>query len=195
MLSIVVAGMILAGNGTLANISAGTTGFAALGGVMTVLLGFLVQASTEEILFRGFLLPVLSSRTKVWIGVLVNTTIFALLHVMNPDTSILAVINTFLWGLFTSIWVLNEGSLWGVMAWHTAWNWAQSNVFGLNTSGQDVIGGTIFDFEFSGQSWLGGNTYGPEATIFCTIVLLVGIGIILLSLRKKRLALKYRGIN
>jgi len=46
-----------------------------------------------------------------------------------------ALANLALYGLFAALYALREGGIWGISAQHTAWNWAQGNIFGLQVSG------------------------------------------------------------
>lgn len=59
-------------------------GIAALGGVALVLIGWIVQGAAEEALIRGWTLPVIGARYKPWIGLLVSSLVFALLHGLKP---------------------------------------------------------------------------------------------------------------
>ena len=63
-------------------------GMAALGGVALVLIGWVVQGGAEEVLIRGWALPVIGARYKPWIGLLVSSLIFAGLHGLNPGVSL-----------------------------------------------------------------------------------------------------------
>ena len=71
----------------------GTTGLttldhiegAAVGGILIVLVGWLVQGAAEEIVTRGWLLNVIGARYRPWLGVLASVLIFSLLHGLNPN--------------------------------------------------------------------------------------------------------------
>jgi membrane protease YdiL (CAAX protease family) len=154
-------------------------GLAALGGVLLVFFpGWLIQGAAEEVLTRGWMLPTLASRYRPWIGILISSLFFAIMHGLNPNLSILAMINLALYGLFAALYALREESLWGICAFHSIWNWAQGNFFGLAVSGQDVSGGMIFNLMETGPDWLTGGAFGPEGGLATTIVLLLSMAII-----------------
>jgi hypothetical protein len=88
------------------------------------------------------------------------------------------MINLGLYGLFAALYALREESLWGICAFHSIWNWAQGNLFGLEVSGQSVSGGMIFNLMESGPDWLTGGAFGPEGGLATTIVLLLSMAII-----------------
>lgn len=152
-------------------------GRAALGGVLLVLPGWLVQGAAEEVLTRGWMMPVLAARYRPWIGVAVSSLFFAAAHGLNPNLTPLALINLLLYGLFAALYALREGSLWGICGFHAIWNWAQGNLFGLQVSGAELGGGTLFDLLETGPDWFTGGAFGPEGGLAVTLVLLTGIGL------------------
>lgn len=158
-------------------------GVAVLGGVLLVLVGWLFQGGAEEIITRGWLLGTVGARSRPWVGVLASAAVFGLLHALNPNVTVLGILNTILVGLFLALYALAEGGIWGVCAWHGAWNWAQGNVFGISVSGQTALGGTLADFVTTGPDWLTGGAYGVEAGLAATAVILLGIALILVVAR------------
>lgn len=155
-------------------------GTAALGGVIIVLVGWVVQGAAEEVLTRGWMMPVLAARYKAWVGILVSSLIFAVLHGMNPNLSLIALINLGLFGLFAALYALREGSLWGICALHSVWNWVQGNIFGFEVSGTNPSGGMLFNLMETGPDWFTGGAFGPEGGLAVTAMLLVGMSIIAL---------------
>ncbi len=154
-------------------------GFAALGGVIIVLLGWIVQGGAEEVLIRGWVLPVIGARYKPWIGLLISSLIFALLHGLNPGLSVIALINLALFGLFAGLYAMREGSMWGISALHSVWNWVQGNFFGFEVSGTNAGGGTLLNLKETGADWLTGGAFGPEGGLAVTIVLVIAIAVTL----------------
>lgn len=155
-------------------------GLSALGGVVIVLLlGWLIQGAAEEILTRGWMLPVISVRHKPALGIAVSSFFFALIHGLNPNISLLALVNLLLYGVFAALYALREGSLWGICAFHSIWNWAQGNVYGLSVSGQDTGVGSVINLMETGPDWFTGGAFGPEGGLAVTVVLLLGCAIIL----------------
>lgn len=150
-------------------------GVAAIGGVILVLIGWIIQGGAEEVLIRGWVLPVIGARYKAWIGLLVSSLIFATLHGLNPNLSVIALINLALFGVFAGLYAMREGSMWGISALHSVWNWVQGNFFGFQVSGMNAEGGTLINLMETGDDWLTGGAFGPEGGIAVTIVLLISI--------------------
>lgn len=161
-------------------------GTGVLGAVLLVYLGWAVQGPAEEILSRGWLLQAVGVGWGPVAGVLVSSVFFALLHSLNPNLSPISVLNLFLVGVFLALWVLHEGSLWGVFAWHSVWNWAQGNLFGYEVSGSSFAGGALLDLRETGPDAVTGGPFGPEGGLAVTAVVVVGIAVVLaLAARRK----------
>ncbi len=125
------------------------TGMAAIWGVLIVLAGWIVQGGAEEVLTRGWVLPVAGARYRPWIGLGVSALIFAAMHGLNDHLSLLALVNLALFGVFAGLYALREGSLWGISALHSAWNWVQGNIFGFEVSGMEAGGGSLLKLAVS----------------------------------------------
>ncbi len=154
----------------------GLQGVAALSGVALLLLGWLVVGTSEEMLYRGFVLQGLGARRWPWLGVAVSSLLFAATHI-SAWGSPLAVLNLALFGVLASLYALREGGLWGVCGLHVGWNWVQGSVFGLAVSGNDVPGGALLDLRADGPSLLTGGSFGAEASPAATVVLLLGVAL------------------
>ena len=144
-----------------------------------VLIGWVVQGGAEEVLIRGWVLPVIGARYKAWIGLLVSSLIFSLMHGLNPGLSAIALVNLALFGVFAGLFAMREGSLWGISALHSVWNWVQGNFFGFQVSGTNADGGTLINLMEIGADWFTGGEFGPEGGLAVTIVLVIGIAITL----------------
>ncbi len=136
---------------------------------------FVIQGPGEEVLCRGYLLPVLGARGGLWVGIAISSLIFAVLHLLNANVGPIPVLNLVLVGFFFCLYALKEEGLWGVFGWHTAWNWAQGSLLGLEVSGMaDVAAHPLFDLTETGPDWITGGPFGPEGGVAVTAVLLGG---------------------
>lgn len=175
MSSLAIGLMVLTGCASIEGGAERLQGSTALNSVLLMLAVFLVQAGGEEIVLRGWYLPVLGARYQPWIGVVISSIVFAAMH---APTRPIAIMNLLLFGLFAALYCLREGSVWGIWGWHTAWNWTQGNLFGLPVSGNELWGGTLWNLKGTGPSALSGAGYGLEGSLFGTLVLLAGIAIL-----------------
>jgi membrane protease YdiL (CAAX protease family) len=183
MLVIVVGMMSLSGHVTTER--GGTNSFdgaAALGATLLILLAWVVQGGTEEVITRGWYQGVVGARYRPWAGVAASTLLFAILHLTANSV---ALLNLLLFGLFLALYCLREGSIWGVCGWHTAWNWTQVKLFGLSVSGHDVPGGALMDLKPEGNQYLSGGDFGPEGSIYSTLIFLVGIAAVIMTTKSR----------
>ena len=160
-------------------------GISAIASVLVILFGWIIQGATEEIVTRGWLLNVLSTKYNIGVGLLISSTLFGLMHLTNPNVNYIAVINIILVGLFYGLYVIKTNDLWAVCGMHSAWNFAQGNIFGFKVSGLDVSIGSLIDLNLAAGDFVTGGIFGPEAGITATFILLASIGI-LLFIDKKR---------
>jgi uncharacterized protein len=136
---------------------------AALGGALLLLVGFAVQSSVEEIVFRGWMLSGIARKLNVPVGVLLTSLLFGLLH--HSANHPLAFVGTFMFSVFTCCWVLRVGHVWGVMGWHSGWNWLLCTGFELPLSGTNPITPALLTrLSDRGPELLTGGDYGPEAS-------------------------------
>ncbi|EJR04759.1 MULTISPECIES: CPBP family intramembrane glutamic endopeptidase [Bacillus] len=145
----------------------------AIFGIVGSLIAFLIQGATEEIIVRGWLFPVISVRSRIWVGIIVTSFLFGFLHLLNPGITILSISNIILVGVFAAFYVLKDSSLWGICAWHSIWNWAQYNVYGFAVSGMTIYSTPLFKPVTNGSEVLHGGTFGIEGSIITTIMLAI----------------------
>ena len=145
--------------------------------LVALFLGFMVQGATEETAMRGYLLQNIASRHGIIWGVIANMIVFSALHAGNikpsPELAV-GLLNIVLVAIFLSFYAIREGSLWGVCAWHTAWNWLLGVGFGLEVSGEKLAAAPIV-VDLMGKPgaawWLTGASFGPEGSLVTSVVL------------------------
>lgn len=156
-----------------------------------VLLAFAVvvfiQSGAEELVDRFYLYQKLRRRYRhPVVAVLVNSVVFALLHLGNPGFTFVAGVQIFLVGFIFSLMVYYYNNLWGAMAFHAAWNYTQNIIYGLPNSGI-VSEYSIFTLEAaSARNGLFYNVrFGVEGSIGACIVLALLAAVILYKNWKK----------
>ena len=179
MMSIIVLILLSFGYITVEKNPIQLVGISAISSILVILFGWIIQGATEEIVTRGWLLNVLSSKYNIGFGLLISSTLFGLMHLTNPNVNYIAVINIILVGLFYGLYVIKTNDLWSVCGMHSAWNFAQGNIFGFEVSGLDISVGTLIDLNLVENDFITGGVFGPEASIVATFVLLLSIIILL----------------
>lgn len=140
--------------------------------------GFMLQGMSEEIFYRGYLITCVAEGGHIVTAVMTSSVLFAMLHVLNPNMTILAFINAFLFGIFAALYMIKRGSIWGIAAYHSMWNFAQGNIFGIPVSGQSRLE-SIFDTSCLENTLLNGGEFGVEGGIIVAIITIISIAILL----------------
>ena len=104
-------------------------------GILGYFVGYLVQGMAEEVLCRGYLFVSLSRRHSVVYSAVLSALFFAMLHGANSGLTPLAVFNLFLFGIFAALLLVKCENIWVVGAFHSLWNFAQGNIYGIQVSG------------------------------------------------------------
>lgn len=147
----------------------------ALGAIAVLLLCFIVQSGVEELLFRGWLLSAAARKFGPLAGVVLTTMLFTLLH-FSRGQPLLSTLTIVLFSLFACVWALKARSIWGVMGWHAGWNWLLATGFEVPVTGLDAgVPALLVRLVPVGPVHLTGGAEGPEASIFCALVLAAGI--------------------
>lgn len=166
-------------------ISIALSSFGSLLPILIILCGFLIQGASEEVIYRGWLMPILGARYSKVFAIVVSSLIFAAIHAMNPGMTIMPVINLVLFGVFAAVYALKEKSLWGICGFHSSWNWVQGSVFGIKVSGTSTPGGSILSSSpTDGMSFISGGNFGVEGSILCSIAFTIGILFIVRKMKK-----------
>jgi hypothetical protein len=142
--------------------------------VVSALL-FLGAAVAEEILFRGYPLQTLTRARLAWLGVLLTSVPFAVVHLRNPNAVPgFTFVNTALAGVWLAVAYLQTRSLWLPIGLHWAWNWTQASLLGLPVSGiQRIAPAPLLHGMNAGPDWLTGGSYGIEGGAACTVALVI----------------------
>lgn len=141
--------------------------------------GWMIQGLAEEVMCRGFLLTSIARRNSVTLAVILNSALFAVLHVFNPSgMNVLAMLNLFLFGVFASLLFLRSGNIWLCAGLHSAWNMVQGNVLGIPVSGINVdsVYSSAAD---SGMTIVNGGSFGLEGGIVVTVMLMVSCAVLM----------------
>ena len=149
-------------------------GMAAMQGIVVAALVYAVQASTEEMIYRGWLQNVVAIRLGPAAAVAIVAVGFTGAHSRNPGFDLLPCINLVLFSVFLSFLALRTGALWASCAWHAGWNWSLNNIWGVPLSGLPPEGGSAMAWALTGPNIMTGGVWGPEGGLLATAVLTGG---------------------
>lgn len=154
--------------------------------ILIILPAWILQSSTEEILSRGWLMNVVGAKHNPIVGFIVSSVIFGFLHIFNPGVNFISIVNVVLVGFMFGLYVIYTQDLWGACGIHAAWNFSQGNIYGFNVSGMTANSNSLIKFSSNGSSLLTGGQFGPEASIYSTIIISTGIIILIYKIIKQQ---------
>lgn len=152
---------------------------------------YFIQASTEEIMCRGFLQTSLARRVKKQTAVLISSIAFALPHMptlldLNPTVCLVSVINLLLISVLFSVAVISEKSLGIACGIHIGWNFCLGSIVGLEVTGGNVTN-SIFKFILqSNKNILNGGSYGIEASAVLIPILTICIALYVRNVKRSK---------
>ena len=186
MMTCTVGIMHLTGQLTFGGFNLSVTG---IGAFIFNLFMWFPQGASEELMFRGYMIPAFNKRYKVAVGVIVSSILFSAFHSLNPGFTPLASFNLALIAVLFALIYLLTGDIWMTSAMHTAWNLTQGNIYGLQVSG-NLASNTVIKvvYDTNANPAITGGAFGPEGGIATTIVTSVCmiIVIILLILKSRK---------
>jgi membrane protease YdiL (CAAX protease family) len=161
-----------------------------LSSALLMLLGylglFILAGTSEEIMFRGYVLQNLREWPGTILAIVISSILFGLIHGLNPNFNLFAALNIALAGVSLCYAYLITGSLWLPIAYHFSWNFFQGPVFSFPVSGM-ISGGLLLTQVSQAESAITGGAFGPEGG-------LTGLGAQLLGLLILRLWAKRRTV-
>ncbi len=144
--------------------------------LLLCLIYYISVGIVEESLCRGFMQQAVLIRMGRMAALLIPSLLFASLHLLNPDFSAIAMLNTALAGIVMGMFAIRYDNIAAAIGYHIFWNFFQGNVFGIEVSGQMDVATIIKVIRDRDTIWTGGS-YGLEGGLLCTIAL--GITIVL----------------
>lgn len=185
MMGAIVAAIALSGGYRAADLAPAFASPAALGWIALLLAGFNVQSSVEEFVFRGWLFSAVMRRWNTAAAYILTSAAFTFVH-FSPRTPLMILAMTFVFSIFACAWVCRSNTIWGVMGWHTGWNWFGGTGFDVPITGlESGLPALVVKMVPVGPAWLNGAGDGPEGSIF-TLTLLASAALGLLLLAKPR---------
>jgi uncharacterized protein len=187
MMSAILIAITLSGGYRVEDLAPALASPAALGWIVLLLASFAVQSSVEEFVFRGWLFSTVMRRWNMSAAFILTSVAFTFLH-FSPRQPLLMTAMVFVFSIFACAWVRRSNSLWGVMGWHTGWNWFTATGFDVPITGFDShLPALVVKLVPVGPSYLNGAGEGPEGSVFSLALLtLASLSLLLLAGSRKR---------
>jgi len=201
MLSVLIGLLLLTGGIAFDGLAIGGGAIVTFG--LEWLVAFLLVGLFEEFAFRGYLQFTLArgvAGIARWLGrdtpnapaigfwvaaAVLSIVLFALAHTSNGGETAMGIIAVSLAGLVFIFSLWWTGSLWWAIGFHTAWDWAQSYLYGVADSGM-VSEGHLLASRPVGAALISGGTTGPEGSVLVVPVLLATLAVIWRTMPRRR---------
>jgi Predicted metal-dependent membrane protease len=151
--------------------------------VFVLFFAIFVQSSAEELVFRGYVYQYVRDSYSVVPAIIVNSCIFALIHIFNTGITVFSMLNIALFGVAMSLAIYRLESQWFAAAFHAGWNFCQAFIFGLPNSGSPATY-SILSVSSERGSIFYDKIFGIEGTVSTTVIL-VSLCLILYFCKKK----------
>ena len=137
------------------------------------ILLFIIQSFSEEIIFRGFMIPMIQYRIGTMAALIISSLLFFAVHLGNPNASVLGMINLVCGGFLMGLIFLKYKNIWAPTGFHASWNFVQSAFLGFPVSGLEIH--SLVDLEETGNDYISGGAFGYEGSLISIIILVLTI--------------------
>ena len=167
----------------------------AVAGALFFSVAYLICVLTGSIHVEGYLFVSLSRRHSVVYSAVLSALFFAMLHGANSGLTPLAVFNLFLFGIFAALLLVKCENIWVVGAFHSLWNFAQGNIYGIQVSGNSLQPAILNSSNVKGHGLINGAGFGLEGGLGVTLVLGLGIVYLVYNLNKQGKIVEWEGFR
>ncbi|MEL7833269.1 type II CAAX endopeptidase family protein [Fodinibius sp. Rm-B-1B1-1] len=161
-------------------------------GIVSLFLSMLMVGFHEELFSRGYQLlnitegityPAIGLNTALIVAILLTSSLFGLLHIFNPNASIISTFNIMLAGVILAVPYILTGSLGLSVGLHFSWNFVMAGFLGFPVSGQ-TIEVTLLKTHQSGPEFWTGGAFGPEAGLLGLLGMAIMLGATLVYIKR-----------
>ena len=145
--------------------------------LLASVLSWAALSLVEELTFRGYIMQGLAKAWAMPLAVAVSSLLFGMVHIIDPNVHVLAVLNVCAAGLFLALAYLVTRSLWFPAGIHIGWNVTEINILGFPGSGHTEP--SILHSTMSGPDLVTGGPFGPEGGLLGLAAWLLGIALLL----------------
>lgn len=141
-------------------------GLPRVGAILLLLLPALGTGFGEELAFRGYIFQTLAERTPVWVAALLTGMFFALAHFSVSGFGVPFILSTIGGSVMFLIMRFVTGSLWFPIGFHAMWDWTQTFLVGLSTTGSAHDPALIQISQSGPAFWVGGGNAAESGLLY-----------------------------
>jgi uncharacterized protein len=147
-------------------------GVNALSAAVPALMTSIMAGVFEELLVRAVVFRIAEEWLGSWLALAISALLFGLAHLANPGADVLSSLAVALEaGILLAAAYMVTRRVWFAIGIHIAWNFTQSGVFGITTSGVDSKG--YLQGHLQGSPILSVGMFGAEGSAVAVLVCLI----------------------
>lgn len=141
--------------------------------MLLALVPSLAVGFSEELVFRGYIFTTFGERMPIWVAAIIMSVIFALFHFTLSGFNLAFVISVVAISFMFLSLRFATGSLWFAIGLHGAWDWTQTYVVGLSTTGSKHDPALVQISQAGPSFWVGGGQAIESGALFILIAFTV----------------------
>lgn len=165
--------------------------------ILAVLINLFAIGVGEELTFRAYQIRNLAEGLSRYMGAkgalatawILVSGIFGLLHMLNPNATVMSGLNVTLAGLMLGLAYILTGELAMPLGIHIAWGFFEGFIYGFPNSGMAPSSWLIVNRVTGPELWTGG-AFGPEAGLLVSVLLVIDVFFIIGWVKMRR---RWRG--
>jgi len=162
------------------------TEFRSLELLLTNFLNFTIGALFQDMLLLCIIYRLLEEFAGSWVSLVISLLIFAGVHGLNENESLLSVMMLMLSSLIIIAPFILTRQIWLSWGFHAGWNFMQAGVFGMANSGIAFEG--WIKTEINAPDWVTGGEVGLEGTYHSAgLDFLIGVIILMMAIKAGKL--------
>lgn len=115
-----------------------------------------------------------------WQAAWVSSTFFGMVHTFNGGENWIGILAASCIGLVFCVSIRITGSAWWAIGCHTAWDWAETYIYGTADSGLPAQG-HLLSTSPAGNPLLSGGTDGPEGSLLALAAIVLLLAFVLIT--------------
>lgn len=145
------------------------------------LLGALVSAWVQELIFRATIYRIIEAWLGTWWALAISALLFGLIHLSSEGATLVSALAVSLEaGVILGAAYTLTHRIWMALGIHMAWDFANDGIYGVGVAGQSGVKLTgLIQASLNGPALFTGGTLGVEASLLTLIVMLLAGSIIL----------------
>lgn len=150
--------------------------------IIVTLITYLIWAFGEEAVFRGYVFHrLLMEKRKLGNAILINSALFAMVHVFNVGFNVIAFFQLIIGGIILSLLIYYSKSLISPTLFHCGWNFMLT-LLGFPVSGNVkylLLKAHVKNFEI-----IFGGEFGPEGGLAGLAAILLGLCLTMILIKR-----------